>query len=556
MPTEGGKEITMQGLIKYRRTSLPVAWLSAIALSLLLGSWLLIQGQPRAAAGGALPTLQGKGAIDLSAPQAPAAPQRTLIRNAAVILTMDPALGQGDLGIIKEADILLTGDTIAAVGKNLQGDGAEVIDATGKIVMPGFVDTHNHLWQSLIRGCGTDMDVNGWLGACVFPLSGFNFSQADVYAGVRLSTLDLINTGVTTTVDWSHAFTPAFVRANLAALSDSGLRFAFAYLGSADPAVIADMRLVKQTLIDPNPRAVFQVGSHPGTEPFFLPNLVAMSNLARELNVQLHVHLLENISQRADLPFDALAQANALGPNLLCAHAIHLTDAEIQILADHDARVMHNPLSNMRLASGVIRLPALKQAGVQVGLGLDGGTNDTSDMFNNMRAALGLQRATSLRADTTPTVTQVLRMATVDGAALLNMSNRIGSLSVRKKADLIILNPGTVNFAPSFDAVSQIVLNGQPQNVDWVFVDGRPVKRQGKLVGVDPDAIVRAAQAAANRLHQFLFPASLDPEPLHLAREFVPDLHSSDRFGASAASQRETRGNITPGRQGLFEVGP
>jgi hypothetical protein len=155
----------MQGLIKYRRTSKPVAWLSAIALSLLLGSWLLIQGQPRAAAGGALPTLQGKGAIDLSALQAPAAPRRTLIRNAAVILTMDPALGQGDLGVIQEADILLTGETIAAVGKNLQGNGAEVIDATGKIVMPGFVDTHNHLWQSLIRGCGTDKDVNGWLGA-------------------------------------------------------------------------------------------------------------------------------------------------------------------------------------------------------------------------------------------------------------------------------------------------------------------------------------------------------------------------------------------------------
>jgi len=431
---------------------------------------------------------------------------RTLIRNASLVLTMDPTEGQGDLGLIADADILVVGDTIAAVGKRLASEGADVMDATGKIVMPGFVDTHNHLWQSLIRGCGAGSDLNGWLAACVFPVAGFSFSQADVYAGVRLSTLDLITTGVTTTVDWSHAFTPAFVRANLAALSDSGLRFAFAYLGSADSAVIADMRLVKQTLIDPNPRAVFQVGSHPGTEPFFLPNLVAMSNLARELNVQLHVHLLENISQRADLPFDALAQANALGPNLLCAHAIHLTDAEIQILADHDARVMHNPLSNMRLASGVISLPALKQAGVRVGLGLDGGTNDTSDMFNNMRAAMGLQRATSLRADITPTVTQVLRMATVDGAALLNMSDRIGSLTVGKKADLIILNPGAVNFAPSFDAVSQIVLNGQPQNVDWVFVDGRPVKRHGKLVGVDPDAIVRAAQAAANRLHQFLFP--------------------------------------------------
>jgi 5-methylthioadenosine/S-adenosylhomocysteine deaminase len=438
---------------------------------------------------------------------APRAAQRpTLIRNAALILTMDATVGQGELGIIADADVLIDGDTIAAVGKQLPPHGADVVDAAGKIVMPGFVDTHNHLWQSLIRGCGASADLTGWLAACVLPLFGFNFSQADVYAGVRLSTLDLITTGVTTTVDFSHAFTPEFVRANIQALNDSGLRFAFAYRGSPDPAVIADMRLVKRTLIDPNPRAVFQVGSHPGTQPLFFPGLVAMTNLAQELNVQLHVHLLEHISQRADMPFEALAQANALGPNLLGAHGIHLLDSEIQILADHDARIMHNPLSNMRLASGVIRLPSLKQAGVQVGLGLDGGTNDTSDMFNNMRAASGLQRAASLRADVTPTMTQVLRMATVDGAALLNMSDRIGSLTVGKKADMIILDPGAVNFAPTFDTVSQIVLNAQPQNVKWVFVDGRAVKRKGKLVGVNQDAIARNAQAAANRVRQFLFP--------------------------------------------------
>jgi 5-methylthioadenosine/S-adenosylhomocysteine deaminase len=430
----------------------------------------------------------------------------TLVRNAALVLTMDPTEGQGDLGFIPGADILIVGDSIAAVGTGLSGDNANVVDATGKVVLPGFVDTHNHLWQSLIRGCGADRDVNGWLAACIFPLFGFNFSEAEVYAGVRLSTLDLITTGVTTTVDWSHAFTPSFVRANIRALSDSRLRFAFAYRGTADPAVIADMRLVKQTLIDPNPKAVFQVGSHPGLESFFLPDLMAMSSLARDLHVQLHVHLLENISQRNDFPFAALTAANALGPNLLAAHGIHLIDSEIQALASADARILHNPLSNMRLASGVIRLPALKQAGVQVGLGLDGGTNDTSDMFNNMRAALGLQRATSLRADTTPTVTQVLRMATVDGARLLNMSDRIGSLTVGKKADVIILDPRTVNFAPSFDIVNQIVLNAQPQNVEWVFIGGQPVKRRGKLVGVDPDPIVTEAQSAADRIRQFLFP--------------------------------------------------
>lgn len=208
-------------------------------------------------------------------------PPRTLIRNAALVLTMDPAVGAGDLGILENADILFEGDKIKKIGRDLKRGGARVIDATGKIVLPGFVDTHNHLWQSLIRGCATDQDLNGWLAACVFPLFGFNFLPNDVYTGVRLSTLDLISTGVTTVVDWSHAFTPRFVEENVQALGDSGLRFVLAYLGSADPAVIAHMKLVKQSLIDPNPRATFQVGSHPGTAAFFLPNLIAMSNLAK-----------------------------------------------------------------------------------------------------------------------------------------------------------------------------------------------------------------------------------------------------------------------------------
>src|SRR5262245_29469177 len=239
--------------------------------------------------------------------------KRMLIRNAALVLTMDSSVGRGALGLLTDADVLIAGDTIAAVGRQLPRHGADVVEAAGKIVMPGFVDAHSHLWQSLIRGCGADRDVNGWLAACVFPLSGFSFSPADVYAGVRLSTLDLIDTGVTTTVDWSHSFTPAFVRANIQALADSGLRFVFSYLGSTDAARIADMRRVKETLIDPNSRATFQVGSHPGVEPFFLPNLIAMSNLARELKVQMQVHLIENVSQRAKRPFNELAEATPTG---------------------------------------------------------------------------------------------------------------------------------------------------------------------------------------------------------------------------------------------------
>jgi 5-methylthioadenosine/S-adenosylhomocysteine deaminase len=431
----------------------------------------------------------------------------TLIRNASLILTMDPNVGEGALGIIEGGDILLEGDTIAAVGENFRGRGARVVDATGKIVMPGFVDTHNHLWQSLIRGCGTDDDVNGWLYTCVYPLMwnpDITPSRTETYAGARLTTLDLIDTGVTTVVDWSHAMTPDFVRGSIQASCDSGLRFVYAYYGSDNPAVVADMKLVKQTLIDPNPLANFQVASHPGMESWLFSNLQTMSNLAKELDVKLHVHLLESIVQRDDQPIKALELVGALGPDLICGHSIHLTDEEIATLADHDVRAEHNPLSNLRLASGIMRLSDMKQAGVQVALGSDGGTNDTSNFFDTMRVAVGLQRVMALRADVYPTVADILRLATLGGAEVLDMDDQIGSITPGKKADLIVLNPHTLNFAPRFNWVSQIVFNGQPVNVEWVFVNGRPLKERGRLVGVRRNDIVRAAEEAASRIRQDL----------------------------------------------------
>ncbi len=434
-------------------------------------------------------------------PSARSEPSPFLIRNAALIITMDPAVGAGPLGLLEDSDLLLTGDTIAAIGPGLRTRG-DTIDATGKIVLPGFVDVHNHLWQSLIRGCGTDLDLLGWLEDCTSAFKRLAYTESDIAAGVRLSTLDLITTGVTTVVDWSPAWSPEFVRGNLRALDESGLRFVFAYVGSTDRKDIEHIRRIKRQMIAPNPRATLQVGAHPSTDKRWLAELTAMSELARELDVALHVHLLENFKQRKEQPMRALKRADALGANLLAAHAIHLTAQEIATLAKHEVRVAHNPLSNMRLASGIIPLPELHAAGIKVGLGLDGGTNDTSDMFNTMRAAVGLQRATSRRPDVFPTVIDVLRMATIGGAEVLDLDTQIGSLTPGKKADVIILDPSRVNFAPQVEWLSQIVFNGQPGNVEWVVVDGRPLKARGRLVDVDPAAIVREAEEAARRFRQ------------------------------------------------------
>jgi 5-methylthioadenosine/S-adenosylhomocysteine deaminase len=190
-----------------------------------------------------------------------------LIRNASVVLTMDPTLGHGILGQIENADVLIVGDRIAAVGSlGRRPPGVQVIDGRGMIVMPGFVDTHDHLWQSVIRGCATDANVDGWFTRCGSPLFQYRFSESDAYAIVRLSTTGLIGTGVTTVVDWSHAFNADFVRGNLLALNDSGLRYAFA-MGVPTASDGPDVKAAKAEFIDPNPLGTLQVAGRVSVTP-------------------------------------------------------------------------------------------------------------------------------------------------------------------------------------------------------------------------------------------------------------------------------------------------
>ena len=451
-------------------------------------------------------TADSKSFLDGFAPTSSGS-SRYLIRNASLVLTMDPNLGEGVTGLLTDSDVLIENDRIAAVGQNLNANGAKVVNAAGKIVMPGFVDTHNHLWQSVIRGCGCQFDVVEWLNVCPFPLRDnptLTPTREETKALVRLSTLDLIDTGVTTVVDWSHSFTPDFVRGNLDALSESGLRFVYVYNGSNNPTTLQDIPVVKQTIVDPHPRAA---GFHVGARPFMpvtgSTTFEVLLALARNLGVKVNSHVLENIADRNSEPMEALDLTDALGPNLILNHMIHVTDDEIALLADNDVRLTHNPLSNMRLASGTMRLPEFHQADIKVGLGTDGpGTNDNSNFFDVMRIAVGLQRVKSLQATVYPTVPDVLRMATLGGAELLDLGAQIGSLTLGKKADLIILNPATTNFASGLNWVNQIVFSAAPNNVDWVFVDGRPLKKKGKLVDVQPAVVIAAAEAATDRIRQ------------------------------------------------------
>jgi 5-methylthioadenosine/S-adenosylhomocysteine deaminase len=432
-----------------------------------------------------------------------------LIRNAALALTMDPSLGDGSLlGQLADADVLIMGDKIVAVGINLSAPSrVTVIDARGMIVMPGFVDTHDHLWQCLIRGCATDGHLFQWLGRCIFPLSTSPISEADGYAGTRLAAAGLINTGVTTVVDWNHAFNFGFARGSLRALNESQLRYAFAMVpGTADGS---DVRALKAQFIDRNRLARLQIAGRTSPLAVTMAQTAIAKDIAEDFpGTKFHFHLLEQESDIENDPFGVMEKAGAfdLGRDLIFAHAIHLNGDQIDKIAEVDAAVSHQPLSNMRLASGIIRYADLKAAGIRLGIGLDGGTNDTIDAFNNIRAATGLQRALTRDPQVSPTVEEVLRAATMGGAEVLDMESEIGSLTPGKQADVIIIEMHALNIAPVLRPVAQIVFNGQTQNVKWVFVAGRALKEDGKVTGVNERKLVEAAQAATDHITPYIQP--------------------------------------------------
>ncbi|MEV7520393.1 amidohydrolase family protein [Streptomyces sp. NPDC091371] len=419
-----------------------------------------------------------------------------LLRGAALVLTMDPAVGPGPLGALDNADVLIRGGAVAAVGRNLQAPiGTWTQDVSGKLVMPGFVDAHTHLWQSAIRGGCTDGNLFGWFQRCTDAQRG-RLTPAGLHSFVRLAALDAVQAGVTTLVDWVDIFAYDLVESYVRALAGTGVRFTYAmYPPKPDGELVAR---VKRELVDPLPLGSFQVATHAARSVRHLNH--AHWETAQGLGVMLNSHVLERPEQRADDPLGVLADIGALGPRLLLNHAIHLTEDEIAAVAAHDARAVHCPLSNMRLASGIMPLPRFRQRGVKVGLGLDGGTNDTSDFHALMKTAIGLQRARSTDAGVFPQVEDVLRMATLGGAEALGIADRVGSLTPGKRADLVVLDPAALNFAPRFDWVGQIVFNGRPENIDAVYVDGRPLKLDGRLVDVDTARVVHEAEAAATRI--------------------------------------------------------
>ncbi len=420
---------------------------------------------------------------------------KTVIKGGTV-LSMD-----GTIGNLPRADVLIEDDKIVAVQPDISAD-AEVIDATGNIVMPGFVDTHRHTWETAIRGCAPNATLDDYFVEVLDTFAPV-YRPDDVLASNLAGSLECLNAGITTLVDWSHINnTPEHPDAAIAGLQATGIRAQYAY-GSANLSLadywfnskIAipgdDVRRIRDTYFTSDSGLLTMGLATRG--PGFCQEEVVRSEweLARELGIPITIHVaMGRLAGRFGM-VKQLSDFGLLGPDTTYVHCCHFSDEEWQLVKDTGGRISIAPQVETQMGHGWP--PVLKSLGLDLrpSLSIDVVTTVPGDMFTQMRAAFGAERARVHERAYEPneqvpkdvlTAAQVLTMATIDGAYVAGLDDRTGSLTPGKQADVVVIDAKALNLAPVIDPVAAVVLCADVSNVDTVFVNGVVKKRDGKLL--------------------------------------------------------------------------
>ncbi len=420
-----------------------------------------------------------------------------LIDNIA-ILAMN-----GQDSYIEKGYLLIKGDLIAEVGSGAapQGNYEQTIDGTGKVALPGLINTHTHAAMTLLRGYADDLPLMDWLSTKIWPLEA-KLNDDDIYWGTMLAITEMIKSGTTTFNDMYFAMSRA-----AQAVEQTGIRAVLSrgMIGvSPDSQAALDdsRRLVEQWHQAANGRIRFVLGPHaPYTcPPEYLQKVVA---LAEELDTGLHIHIAETRQEVEDIqnqygmsPVQLMLNSGVFSRPTLAAHCVHLGPDDIAILKQYQVGVAHNPESNMKLASGIAPVPELLRAGVAVGLGTDGASsNNNLDMIEEMRSCALLHKVSTMDPTVLPAY-QVLEMATTLGAKALGLGE-IGMLKPGYKADLILINLTAAHMIPRYDIVANIIYSAQASDVDTVIVDGQIIMKQRQITTFDEQEVLERCQAVA-----------------------------------------------------------
>ncbi|MGZ8571099.1 MAG: amidohydrolase family protein, partial [Actinomycetota bacterium] len=405
---------------------------------------------------------------------------RTLIRGGTV-LSLDPSVGD-----FTNADVLIDGGEIVEIGPGLAAADAEVIDASGMIVMPGFVDSHRHIWEGLLRNIGTDVPLEGRSSYISFVLHKLApaFRAEDAYIGDLISALGAIDAGITTLLDWSHIQgSPAHTDAVVQALRDSGLRAVFAYgfpwWGKWEERQPSWFVRAASEHFSTKDQMLTLALAAPGPE--FTDFEVTRDHwkLARETGARITTHVGVG-SYGQDGKVQEMGEAGLLGPDTTYIHCTTLNDTEIQMIVDTGGTVSLASPVEMMMGHGMPPIQKFLDRGLRPSLSVDVETNVPSDMFNQMRSVLALQRASATAHGKTPLpTTEVLACATIEGARANGLDSKVGTLTPGKRADLIMLRTDRINVTPLNHPATAVVAGMDTGNVDTVLIDGRVMKRHG-----------------------------------------------------------------------------
>ena len=420
---------------------------------------------------------------------------RILLRGGHVI-TVDPQLGD-----IPGGDVLIDGDEVAQVGKDIQAD-AEVIDVTGDIVIPGFVDTHRHTWEAAIRNCAPNATLDDYF---VEVLDSFAplYRPEDVYASNLAGALECINAGITTLVDWSHINnTPDHPDAGIQGLQEAGIRAQYAY-GSANMSLADywfnskitiprdDVERIHKTYFSSDDGLLTMGLATRG--PGFCQDFVVRDEwaMARELGIPITTHFAMGKLAGKWSMVKQLEGLNLLGADTTYIHCCYFSDEEWQLVADSRGKISIAPQVEMQMGHGWPPFVKARQYGLRPSLSIDVVTTVPGDLFTEMRCAFAAERwrindsvweSEEPVPDTMLTARDMLTIATLDGAHVAGLEDRTGSLTPGKQADVVVIDATGPGVAPVIDPVAAVVLCADTSNVDTVIIGGKIHKRDGRLV--------------------------------------------------------------------------
>lgn len=430
-----------------------------------------------------------------------------LIKNGT-ILTMDPLNS-----IINNGIIGINGDTINFVGEGFGDDidSENTIDACEGLILPGLINGHTHAAMALFRGLADDLPLMEWLNNYIFPVEG-RMNAESVYLGTLLACSEMILSGTTTFCDMY-----LFEEEVASAAKASGMRclvgevlydFDSPNYGPVENGLRYTESLIERWKNDP----LVKIAVEPHTPYTCSPELLLATNeLATKYNVPLIIHLSETETELSVIkerygksPVEHLETLGVLGPNLIADHCVHLNDREIELLSENNVRIIHNPESNMKLASGIAPVPQMVEKGITVGLGTDGcASNNNLDLFAEMDTAAKLHKIDAMDTTVMDALT-VLRMATIDGAKALGMESKVGSIEKDKKADLIIVDINKPHLTPIYNPYSHLVYSAGGADVSHSIVNGRIVMDERKLLLLDIDEIIEEAQRKSREIIKWL----------------------------------------------------